>query len=81
MKRTLLFFIGIALCFGALGFPAEEQPLVTRIDHFYVESDQAHSLFNFFKDTFQLPEHWPFSDRVTFASGGLWPGNQDPKQE
>jgi hypothetical protein len=75
MKRTLLLCAGISLCFIALDLRAEEQPLVTRVDHVYVESDQAHSLFTFFKDTFQLPESWPFSDRGAFASGGLWLGN------
>jgi catechol 2,3-dioxygenase-like lactoylglutathione lyase family enzyme len=75
MRRALLLYAGISLCFIALDLRAEEQPLATRVDHVYVESDKAHSLFTFFKDTFQLPEMWPFSDRGTHASGGLWLGN------
>jgi hypothetical protein len=82
MKRALMLYAGITLCFISLNLWAEEQPLSTRVDHFFVESDQAHSLFTFFKDTFQLPESWPFSDRGArpdqpqgFASGGLWLGN------
>lgn len=75
MKRVLWFFGAITLCIIAPDLWADEQPLATRVDHVYVESDQAHSLFTFFKDTFQLPEGWPFSDRGAFASGGLWLGN------
>ena len=75
MKRTLSLFMGVTLCFITLGLRAEEQPLATRVDHFFAVSDKAQSLFTFFKDTFQLPESWPFSDRGTHVSGGLWLGN------
>jgi hypothetical protein len=82
MKRVISLCVAISLCFVALALRAEEKSLVTRVDHFYVESGQAQSLFTFFKETFQLPEMWPFSDRGArpdypqgFASGGLWLGN------
>ena len=75
MRRVLLLYVALSLYFFALASWAEERPLATRVEHFFVESDQAQSLFTFFKDTFQLPEMWPFSDRGTFASGGLWLGN------
>jgi catechol 2,3-dioxygenase-like lactoylglutathione lyase family enzyme len=75
MERALLLCTAVLLFFMPLDLRAEEQPLATRVDHVYVESDQAHSFFTFFKDTFQLPESWPFSDRGAFASGGLWLGN------
>ncbi len=75
MKRALLLCAAVLLCFVALALRAEEQPLATRVDHFYVESDKAHSLFSFFKETFQLPENWPFRDAGTHTSGGLWLGN------
>lgn len=75
MKRILLLFAGTAICFTALALWAEEQPLATRIEHFYLESDKAQSLFTYFKDKFQLPEVWPFFERGTFASGGLSLGN------
>jgi hypothetical protein len=42
---------------------------------FFLVSDQAQSLFTYFKDTFQLPQVWPFRQSSTFASGGLWVGN------
>jgi catechol 2,3-dioxygenase-like lactoylglutathione lyase family enzyme len=75
MKRIMPLFMAVAICFIALTSRAEEQPLVTRVDHFYAESDQARSLFTFFKETFQLSESWPFRDAGTHASGGLWLGN------
>jgi len=53
----------------------EKTCLATRVDHFYVESDQARPLFTFFKDTLHLPESWPFRDAGTHTSGGLWLGN------
>ena len=75
MKRTLLLIMGLTLSLSALDLCAEGQPLATRVDHFYAVSDKAQSLFTFFKETFQLPESWPFSDRGTHVSGGLWLGN------
>jgi catechol 2,3-dioxygenase-like lactoylglutathione lyase family enzyme len=75
MKRASLLMAAMLLCLIALDLRAKEQPLVTRVDHFYMESDQAHSLFTFFKETFQLPENWPFRDAGTHTSGGLWLGN------
>ncbi len=75
MKRAMLLCAGISICFTALDLQAEDQPLATRIEQFYLESDKAQSLFTYFKDTFQLPEVWPFFERGTFGSGGLSLGN------
>jgi catechol 2,3-dioxygenase-like lactoylglutathione lyase family enzyme len=75
MKPALLLFAGISLCCAALGAQAEEQPLATRVEHFFVASDEAQALFTFFKDTFQLPEVWPFKAYGGFSSGGLSLGN------
>lgn len=75
MKRALLLWTLISLCFIVLALRAEKQPLATRVEHFFLVSDHAQSLFNYFKDTFQLPEVWPFFERGTFASGGLSLGN------
>jgi len=75
MRRVFLICSAFSLCFIASALWAEERPLATRVDHFFVESDKAHSLFAFFKDSFQLPEIWPFSNRGTHVSGGLWLGN------
>jgi catechol 2,3-dioxygenase-like lactoylglutathione lyase family enzyme len=75
MKRIMELLTAVAICFIARGLPAEEKPLATRVDHFYVESEKAQPLFAFFKETFQLAESWPFRDAGTHASGGLWLGN------
>jgi hypothetical protein len=72
-----VFFGAISLGFVGLSQQAEQQPLATRVDHVFVISDNAQSLFTFFKDNFRLPEAWPFSERGTFASGGLSLGNAD----
>ncbi len=75
MKRVLWLWTAISLCFIAAASRAEERPLATRVEHFFLVSYHAQSLFNYFKDTFQLPEVWPFFERGTFASGGLSLGN------
>ncbi|MGB9006294.1 MAG: amidohydrolase family protein, partial [Candidatus Aminicenantales bacterium] len=75
MKRFFLVWAAITMCFSALALRAKEQPLATRVEHFLVVSDRAQTLFGYFKDTFQLPEVWPFYQHGTFASGGLSLGN------
>jgi hypothetical protein len=75
MRRALLLYAALSLCFFALASWAEEQPLATRVEHFFVVSDQAQSLFTYFKDEFRLPEVWPFFEHGTFASGGISLGN------
>ena len=75
MKRTLMLSAAMTVCLGAFALQEEIKPLATKVDHFYAVSDKAQSLFTFFKDTFQLPEAWPFRDAGTHVSGGLWLGN------
>jgi hypothetical protein len=75
MRRALLLFAAVSLCFVTLALRAEEQPLATRVEHFFLVSNRAQSLFTYFKDMFQLPEVWPFYQHGTFASGGLSLGN------
>jgi hypothetical protein len=75
MKRVLLLYTAVLLCFIALALQAEERSLATRVEHFFAVSDQAQSLFTYFKDEFRLSEVWPFYEHGTFASGGLSLGN------
>ena len=75
MRRVLLLSAALSLCFFAPASGAEEWALATRVEHFLVVSDQAQSLFTYFRDTFQLSEVWPFYQHGTFASGGLSFGN------
>jgi hypothetical protein len=71
MKRALLLIAATSLCLIVLDLRAEEQSLATRVEHFFVVSEQAQSLFTYFKDTFLLPEVWPFYQHGPFSSGGL----------
>jgi hypothetical protein len=75
MRRAFLLGVAISFYFIAPALRAEEQPLATRVEHFFLVSDQAQSLFTYFMDTFQLPKVWPFYTHGTFASGGLSLGN------
>jgi catechol 2,3-dioxygenase-like lactoylglutathione lyase family enzyme len=75
MRRVFLLYAALSLCFIAFVLGAEERPLATRVEHFFVVSDQAQSLFTYFKETFQLPEVWPYNQRGMFSSGGLSFGN------
>jgi len=75
MKRAVVFCLALSLCFIALDLRPEERPLATRVEHFFVASDEAQALFTYFKDTFQLPEVWPFKAFGSFSSGGLSLGN------
>jgi len=54
---------------------ALDTPFLTRVDHCFVESNDAEQLFGFCKDKLQLPEVWPFARYGAFASGGLSLGN------
>ncbi len=75
IKRVLLVYAVLSFCFFAMALQAEDQPLATRVEHFFIVSDKAQSLFTYFKDTFQIPEVWPFFEHGTFSSGGLSLGN------
>jgi hypothetical protein len=75
MRRVLLVYTALLLCSSAPPSWAEQQPLATKVEHFFVASDQAQSLFTYFKDEFQLSEVWPFTQYGVFASGGLSLGN------
>jgi hypothetical protein len=50
-------------------------PLVTKVEHFYLVSDEAEKLYDFFRDELQLPVVWPYNSYGDFASGGLTLGN------
>jgi hypothetical protein len=62
---------------GANGLPSARQfrPLVTKVEHFYLVSDDSEKLYSFFRDELQLPVVWPFNTYGDFASGGLTLGN------
>lgn len=78
-KVFSLLSMGCVVLAGLLVLPfltlAQEKPLAKKVDHIFITSDQAQTLFSFFKDTLQLPEFWPFSQSQDFSSGGLSLGN------
>ena len=49
--------------------------MVTKVEHFYLVSDDAERLYRLFRDDFQLPVVWAFNNYGDFASGGLTLGN------
>src|SRR5688572_21106978 len=53
----------------------QRTPLVTKVEHFYLVSDDAERLYDFFRDEFQLSVVWAFNSYGDFASGGLTLGN------
>ncbi len=75
MTRRVVLFVAGLTGLTAFALQRAQQPLATRVEHFYLASDRAQLLFTYFKDTFQLPEVWPFFERGSFASGGLSLGN------
>src|SRR5688572_21920194 len=55
--------------------PPQSRPLLTKVEHFYLVSDDSEKLYNFFRDELRLPVVWPFNTYGNFASGGLTLGN------
>ena len=53
----------------------QDKPLITKVEHFFLVSNDTERLFRFFKNEFQLPLLWPFQSYGDFASGGLSLGN------
>ena len=55
--------------------PPQSRPLLTKVEHFYLVSDDSERLYNFFRDELRLPVVWAFNTYGSFASGGLTLGN------
>jgi hypothetical protein len=68
----LVFILAGAKCVPS---GTQRPPLVTKVEHFYLVSDDAERLYRFFRDEFQLPVVWAFNSYGDFASGGLTLGN------
>ena len=68
------FFLLLALILTTvlpLSVVAQRKPLLTKVEHFYLVSDESERLFQLFKDEFKLSVVWPFNSYGDFASGGL----------
>ena len=72
-SRTLLVTALAGVPFQPSG--PQPRPLVTKVEHFYLVSDDSEKLYNFFRDELRLPVVWAFNTYGTFASGGLTLGN------
>ncbi len=51
------------------------KPIIRQVDHILIRSDQPRGLFDFFKETLQLPVAWPIAEYSGFTSGGVGAGN------
>jgi len=77
LKSTLMKHIFIVMSFL---YCTSATAQMDKVEHFYIKSPQAETLYNFFKDTFQLPVIWAYQtwsgfSSGSFASGGLTLGN------
>ena len=70
-----LSLLTLAAALTSCDAKAPRAPLVVQVDHFFAASAEAETLFRLFRDTFELPEAWPFAGYGDFASGGLSVGN------
>jgi hypothetical protein len=76
-RRLDGFAIGCLALLAAAAIPAhaERGAVVSRIDHFVAEDNQAAGLFTLFTDQFRLPTIWPMSSYGSTQSGGGYFGN------
>ena len=51
------------------------EPVVKKVDHITISTNQAQELFTIFNDTLGLPVAWPFSAYPGFSTGGVQAGN------
>jgi hypothetical protein len=51
------------------------KPIVRRIDHIIIRTNDPEELFSLFADTFQLPVVWDVATHDFFTSGGVFVGN------
>lgn len=73
-RYWLLGTLTLAIASPLFAVEARE-PLIVRVDHFYLVSGDSERLFQFFRDEFKLPVVWPFKSYGDFGSGGLSLGN------
>jgi hypothetical protein len=53
----------------------QPRPFLTKVEHFFLVSNDAERLYSLFKDEFRLPVVWAYRSFGDFASGGLTLGN------
>lgn len=76
MRRALRIVLALTLVTTmSVSVSAQRKPLLMKVEHFYLVSDDSERLFQLFRDEFQLPVVWPFKSYGGFAGGGLSLGN------
>lgn len=75
-RQRLILTVMVLMSVSVAARPAEQEtPMLTQIDHFFIQSAESERLFRLFRDDFLLPEAWPYQRYGGFASGGLMLGN------
>lgn len=74
---TLAVSFGLFIqdCQGSSSAPERPEPLVKKVDHVVILSNDPRQLFKLLTETLGLPIAWPFTEYPGFASGGVQMGN------
>ncbi len=78
LKTRFLVTVPIFLLLAALaaaGCGTAAQPVVKKIDHVAISSDQTQELFDTLTTMLELPTAWPFASYPGFSTGGVQAGN------
>lgn len=60
---------------GCKSSSAQPEPVIQKVDHVVMLSNDPHQLFTLLTGTLGLPVAWPFAEYPGFASGGVQMGN------
>lgn len=79
MKTRLLILVPAVALTALLFSPGcgskSADPVVKKVDHITISTNQAQELFTTLTDTLELPAAWPFSAYPGFSTGGVQAGN------
>lgn len=68
----LLIIIVASIAFAGCSVP---QPVVKKVDHIAISSEDPAALFKIFTETLKLPEAWPYTEYPGYSTGGVQAGN------
>lgn len=72
IRNVVLVFCGVCLLFSCSN---KEAVSIKKVEHFYISSNNAPSIFRMFTEQFDLPVVWDYQDWGGFSSGGVTMGN------
>jgi len=79
LNAKLLVLVSAAALVAMLLVPGcssnSEEPVVKKVDHITISTNQAQELFTIFSTTLGMPVAWPFSAYPGFSTGGVQAGN------